>query len=144
MVTVILFSAVTAGSTEKCPNLRAFLENGWVVHCEKEFKSILEEKLLEFTPQFGSSLVLDHAEYYRSEFSYNYYLAIWVVIWDRISTDKDEMWGDVAFSLTGPGTKNYIEIRWYDPLAKKKHIVCNPDYLCCLSTKIPLAYNTIF
>ena len=69
---------------------------------------------------------------------------MWIVILDRVSTAREEMWGDVAFIKTGPCMDEYTEVRWYDPVTKKKHIVCNPDYAFCLTTKVPLAYNTIF
>lgn len=140
----ILLCFTNADCCDQCPNARVFCDNGWVVHSEKEFYSILTEKLNEFTPQIGGDLVLDDAESYISDYSHDYYLIMWVVIWDRISTVKDEMWGDVAFSRTCPHTGEYTEIRWYDPVTKKKHIVFNPEHACCLTTKIPLAYNTIF
>jgi len=140
----ILFYVVNASSSEKCPNEDVFLENGWIIHNEENFDQILEDKLSEFTPEVGTDLIVDQEAYYLSEFSHDMYLIMWVVIWDRVSTSRDEMWGDIAFSRTDPCTGEYTEIRWYDPVTKTKHIVCNPRYFCCLSTKIPLAYNTIF
>ncbi len=140
----ILFYLVNACSAEECPNEKAFLDNGWVIHCEKQFDQILEEKLNEFIPEIGTDLVVDNEASYISDFSHNCYLIMWVVIWDRISTVKDEMWGDVAFSMTCPYSEEYTEVRWYDPATKKKHIVYNPRHACCLTTKVPLAYNTIF
>jgi hypothetical protein len=128
----------------QCPHDKAFGDNGWIIHNEKDFHLILHEKLNEFIPEIGKDLVLDAAESYISDFSHDYYLIMWVVIWDRVSTERDEMWGDVAFSMTGPATEEYTEVRWYDPITKKKHIVCNPEYAFCLTTKVPLAYNTIF
>lgn len=144
IILTILVFFVNAYSSEKCPNEKAFLDNGWVVHSEKAFNQILEEKLNEFIPEVGIDLVLDDAESYKSDFSHDYYLIMWVVIWDRISTVKDEMWGDVAFSRTCPYTGEFTEVRWFDPVTKKKHIVFNPKHACCLTTKVPLAYNTIF
>lgn len=140
----VLCCFVNAYSAERCPNEKAFLDNGWVVHSEKDFHRILEEKMNEFIPEIGIDLVLDDAENYKSDFSYDYYLIISIVIWDRISTARDEMWGDVALSRTCPNTGECIEVRWYDPETKTKHIVFNPKYACCLTTKVPLAYNTIF
>lgn len=92
----------------------------------------------------GTDLVVDDIECYHSDFSHDTYLYMWIVILDRVSTVRDEMWGDVAFARIGQDGKEYIEIRWYDPATKKKHIVCNPEYVFCLTTKVPLAYNTIF
>ena len=140
----ILLIFVNAYSSEECPNEQAFQENGWVIHDEKDFHQILAEKLNECIREIGTDLVLDGAESYISDFSYDYYLIMWIVILDRVSTVKDEMWGDISFSKTGPYTKEYTEVRWYDPATKKKHIVCNPKHAFCLTTKIPLAYNTIF
>jgi len=140
----ILFFFVIPCYSEDCPNENAFLDNGWIVHSEKDFDQIVEKKLQEFLPEIGKDLVLDDAESYKSDFSHDYYLIMWVVILDRISTVKDEMWGDVAFSRTCPYTGEYTEVRWYDPVTKKKHIVFNPRHVCCLTTKVPLAYNTIF
>ena len=140
----MLFYAVIASSSEECLHQEAFVKNGWVVHNGEKFKEILEEKLKEFIPEIGTDLILDHAAFYVSDFSHDDYLIAWVEIWDRVSTERDEMWGDVAVSATGPCREEYIEIRWYDPIEQKRHIVCNPDFLSCLSTKIPLAYNTIF
>ena len=140
----ILCSCAAGYASEKCPHETAFLEDGWVIHSENDFHQILEEKLVEFLPEMGEDLVLDHAEFYLSEFSHDNYLIMWIVIWDRVSTTTDEMWGDVAFSWTDTCRKEFIELRWYDPTTRRKHIVCNPDYVCCLSTKVPLAYNTIF
>lgn len=92
----------------------------------------------------GGDLIVDNEESYISDFCHNEKLILWVIILDRISTSRGEMWGDVAFSRTGPDTREYTEIRWYDPQTKKKHIVCNPKHVFCLTTKVPLAYNTIF
>ena len=140
----IMFYVALANALAECPNQQAFMDSGWVVHNGKSFHQIVDKKLDEFLPQVGTELVLDHAEFYKSDYSHNHYLIMWIVIWDRVSTPRDEMWGDVAVTMTGPNSEEYIEIRWYDPVKKEKHIVCNPDYVCCLSTKIPLAYNCIF
>jgi hypothetical protein len=140
----ILFCCVNAFSCERCPNEKAFWDTGWVVHSGQDFDRILKEKLNELNPEIGTDLVLDDAESYISCFSHDYYLIMWIVIWDRTSTVRDEMWGDIAFSRTGPNTEDYTEVRWYDPVTKKKHIVCNPEHAFCLTTKVPLAYNTIF
>jgi len=140
----ILFCFVNACPAEECPNEKAFWDRGWIIHSEKDFDQILKEKLNEFQLEAGTDLVLDDAESYISDFSHDYYLIMWVVIWDRVSTVKDEMWGDIAFSRTCPYTGEYTEIRWYDPVTKTKHIVFNPEHACCLTTKVPLAYNTIF
>jgi len=140
----ILFCSLNAYSAEECPNEKLFWVNGCVVHNAKDFAQILEEKLNEFIPDVGTEFILDDAESYKSDYSHDYYLIMWVEIWDRISTERDEMWGDVAFSRTCPYTGEYTEIRWYDPVTKKKHIVFNPAHACCLTTKVPLAYNTIF
>jgi len=144
VVLSILVFFVHAYAVEECPHEKAFCDNGWVIHNAENFQQILQEKLKEFTPQIGTDLVLDAAESYISDFSCDYYLIMWVVIWDRVSTPKDEMWGDVALSMTGPCSEEYTEIRWYDPVTKTKNIVCNPQHAFCLTTKIPLAYNTIF
>lgn len=144
IVMSILFCCINAYSSEECPHERAFVDNGWVIHNSNYFDQILQEKLNEFIPEFGADLVLDDAESYISDFSHNTYLIMWIVILDRVSTAKEEMWGDVAFIKTGPCMNEYTEVRWYDPVTKKKHIVCNPDYAFCLTTKVPLAYNTIF
>ncbi|MGB3221823.1 MAG: hypothetical protein WBB23_03400 [Desulforhopalus sp.] len=144
IVLCILLSFVSAYSEEACPNDQAFLEAGWIIHCDGDFEHILQQKLNEFRLEVGRDLILDDAECYKSDFSHDYYLIMRVVIWDRVSTGRDEMWGDVAFSMTGPYSADYIEVRWYDPITKKKHIVFNPKYACCLTTKVPLAYNTIF
>lgn len=148
MITIVLVSVLLYASAvdvlAECPNQKAFMDSGWVVHNGQNFHKILEKRLSEFLPQVGKDLVLDHAEFYKSDYSHNHYLIMWVVIWDRLSTARDEMWGDVAVTMTGPNSDEYIEIRWYDPVRKEKHIVCNPDYVCCLSTKVPLAYNCIF
>ncbi|MFT5731291.1 MAG: hypothetical protein ACI8PB_005489 [Desulforhopalus sp.] len=92
----------------------------------------------------GEDLIVDDEESYISDFCHNEKLILWIVILDRISTSKTEMWGDISFSRTGPDTEEYTEIRWYDPETKTKHIVCNPEHVFCLTTKVPLAYNTIF
>ncbi len=135
---------VHAYAAEECPNKKAFCDNGWIMHNDKDFQRILQEKLKEFTAEIGTDLVLDDAESYISDFSYDYYLIMWVVIWDRVSTGQDEMWGDVALSMTGPCSEEYTEIRWYDPVTRTKHVVYNPQYVFCITTKVPLAYNTIF
>ncbi len=140
----ILFCFVNVYASEECPNEKAFLDNGWIVHSEKDFDKILEEKLNEFVPEVGTNLVLDDAESYISDFSHDCYLIMWVMVWDRVSTVRDEMWGDIVLSRTCPYTGEYTEIRWYDPVTKKKHIVYNPEHACCLTTKVPLAYNTMF
>lgn len=128
-----------------CPNEKAFCDNGWVVHGKEEYSYLVNRKLSEFLPQVGRDLVLDHAEYYVSDFSHDPYLIISIVIWDRVSTENDEMWGDVAIASTGSLNEECIvEIRWYDPVTKKKHIIFNSQHACCLTTKVPLAYNTIF
>ena len=139
----MLYSADGFGA-EACPNEKKFVENGWIVHAGEDFDSILKEKLSGFLPEIGHDLVVDFQESYISDFSHDEYMIVWVVIFDRLSTGRDEMWGDVAFSKTGPCSNEYTEIRWYDPVTKQKHIVCNPAYACCLTTKVPLAYNTIF
>lgn len=140
----ILFHVVNGSACEVCPNEKGFCDHGWVIHNGEDFAEILHNKLNEFMPEVGRDLVVDDAESYMSHYSHDTYLIMWIVIFDRISTQKDEMWGDVAFIKTGPHTENYTEVRWYDPETKKKHIVCNPEYAFCLTTKVPLAYNTIF
>ena len=140
----ILCCVVNVYACDQCPNEKDFSAGGWIIHSKKDFDQILKEKLDEFIPEVGTDLVLDDAESYISDFSYDCHLIMWIVIWDRISTERDEMWGDVAFSRTGPHTEEYTEVRWYDPATKTKHIVCNPEYACCLTTRVPLAYNTIF
>ena len=139
-----LFCYMHAYCSEKCPHEQSFVDDGWIIHCGECFEQILQEKLNEFNPQIGSDLVLDDAESYISDFSHDTYLIMWIVILDRVSTARDEMWGDVAFIKTGPCMEEYTELRWYDPVTKKKHIACNPEYAFCLTTKVPLAYNTIF
>lgn len=144
MLLSIMFYVVNGNACEICPNEKAFCDHGWIIHNSREFVQILKKKLDEFSPQVGKDLVLDDAESYMSHYSHDAYLILWIVIFDRVSTHRDEMWGDVAFIKTGPHTEDYAEIRWYDPATKKKHIVCNPAYAFCLTTKAPLAYNTIF
>ncbi len=147
IILTILFYCLHVFPCEKCsecPNTEAFNNNGWVIHSETDFDQILDQKLNEFIPEIGTNLVLDFDEYYKSDFSYDYYLIISILILDRVSTPRDEMWGDVAFAKTTYEQAEYIELRWYDPATKKKHIVRNAKYVCCLSTKVPLAYNTIF
>ena len=141
---LVLFCAVEGYACERCPNEDAFCKDGWVIHDGKDFDAILLEKLSEFLPEIGGDLVLDDAESYLSDFSHDEYLLMWIIIYDRVSTCKDEMWGDVSFAMTGPYAKEFTELRWYDPATKKKHIVCNPEYAFCLTSKVPLAYNTIF
>lgn len=141
---IFFFTFAVHCHSEECPNVQAFQEHGWVIHSEKEFGRILAQKLDEFLPEVGTDLVLDDAESYISDFSHDYYLIMWVIIFDRVSTRRDEMWGDVAFSRTCPYTGEFTEVRWYNPVTKEKHIVFNPDHACCLTTKVPLAYNTIF
>lgn len=140
----ILLCSVDVYSCEKCPNETAFLHHGWVIHSQQHFEEILEEKLSEFMVQYGNDLVLDDAESYVSDFSHDCDMIMWIIILDRVSTTKDEMWGDIAFSKTGPNAEEFTEVRWYDPVTKTKHIVCNSDYAFCLTTNVPLAYNTIF
>lgn len=140
----LLLCTVTAYSAHDCPHSKDFVTQGWIVHDENDFHRILHEKLNEIIPEIGCDLVQEYAESYISDYSHNYYLIMWVVIWDRVSTARDEMWGDVALSRTCPHTGEYTEIRWYDPVTKKKHIVFNPAHSCCLTTNVPLAYNTIF
>lgn len=88
--------------------------------------------------------MVDFEESYISDFCHKDRVILWIVIFDRVSTPRDEMWGDISFARTGPDTSEYTEIRWYDPATKTKHIVCNPTHVSCLTTKVPLAYNTIF
>lgn len=148
MKAIILLSILVcfthAYSCDLCPNESAFGDKGWVIHSGNDFHKILEEKLSEFIPEVGTDLVVDDAESYISDFSHDHYLIMWVVILDRVSTVKDEMWGDVAFTKIGPYAEEFVELRWYDPTTKTKHIVCNPEHAFCLTTKVPLAYNTIF
>lgn len=142
---VILLGCLYGKGSACCPNEKDFCESGWIVHSEEEFSELVNLKLEEFLPQVGEDLILDHAEYYVSDYSHDAYLIISIVIWDRLSTDRDEMWGDVAIASAGSLTENCIvEIRWYDAISKKKHIAYNSNYACCLTTKVPLAYNTIF
>ncbi|WP_419176799.1 hypothetical protein [Desulfosediminicola sp.] len=141
---VLLLQAAVCFATGDCPNHDAFREQGWVIHDKEEFNQILTQRLEDFLPQVGKDLVLDQDEYYKSCYCYDDYLIMQIVIYDRLSTCRDEMWGDVAFALTGNFDGDYVELRWYDPVSKEKHIVCNPDYVCCVTTKVPLAVNTIF
>lgn len=94
--------------------------------------------------ELGADLIVDFEESYISDFCHDENLILWIVILDRLSTSKTEMWGDISFTRTGPDTSDYTEIRWYDPLTRTKHIVCNPKHVFCVTTKVPLAYNTIF
>ena len=98
----------------------------------------------ECRKEFGADIVVDFEESYISDFCHDDKLILWVIIFDRISTSQAEMWGDISFTRTGPNTQDYAEIRWYDPVTKKKHIVCNSEHVFCLTTRVPLAYNTIF
>lgn len=140
----ILLSLTTISLAAECPHEKAFRDSGWIVHDSGKFHQILHEKRCECLSHSGGDFVLDGAESYISHYSYNSYLIMWIVILDRVSTLKDEMWGDVAFASTSPYEEEYIEIRWYDPITRTRHIVCNPDHVYCLTTKVPLAYNTIF
>lgn len=144
IIGVLLLQATISYANEDCPNHKAFREKGWVIHDTEEFNRLLSQRLEEFMPQLGADLVLDQAEYYKSCYCHDDYLIMQIVIYDRLSTCQDEMWGDVAFAMTGNFDGEFVELRWYDPVAKEKHIVCNPDHTCCLTTKVPLAYNTIF
>lgn len=141
---VLLLQAAVGFASGDCPNHDAFREKGWVIHDKEEFSRILTRRLEEFLPQVGKDLVLDQDEYYKSCYCYDDYLIMQIIIYDRLSTCRDEMWGDVAFAMTGNFDGDYVELRWYDPVSKEKHIVCNPDYVCCVTTKVPLAVNTIF
>jgi len=146
ILTILLYSVQVFSNEEcsECPNTQAFIESGWVIHSEEDFAQILEQKLNEFIPEIGADLRVDFIEFYKSDFSHDYYLIMSIVILDRVSTPRDEMWGDIAFTKTDCASSEYIELRWYDPVTKKKHIVRNADYVSCVSTKVPLAYNTIF
>ena len=144
IIFTILSYFVNAFPCDQCPHTLVFSENGWIIHDEKDFNQILEQKLRDFIPEIGADLILEYAEYYKSDFSHDYYLIMSILIFDRISTPRDEMWGDVSLAKTDYNSDEYVELRWYDPATKKKHIVCNSKYVCCLSTKVPLAYNTIF
>ena len=42
----ILFCFVNVYASEECPNEKGFLDTGWIVHSEKDFDKILEEKLI--------------------------------------------------------------------------------------------------
>ncbi|TKB07333.1 hypothetical protein [Desulforhopalus sp. IMCC35007] len=106
--------------------------------------TILQEILPACIAEFGGDLVLDNEESYISDFCHDEQMILWVFILDRLSTDRDEMWGDISFSRTGPDTMEYTEVRWYDPHTQTKHIVCNAKHVFCLTTNVPLAYNTIF
>jgi len=120
------------------------MDKGWIIHSGHNFAQILERKIHECRCKIGEDLVVDDEESYISDFCHNERLILWIVILDRISTSHGEMWGDISFSRTGPDTEEYTEIRWYDAETKTKHIVCNPEHVYCLTTKAPLAYNTIF
>lgn len=144
IMSTIFVCLLSAYVSEACSNEKAFCDSGWIIHSTDDFDQIVKKKLIEFIPEIGTDLVLDHAECYMSDFSHDEYLIMWIVIWDRLSTCNDEMWGDVAIVKTGSCTEEYVEVRWYDPVTKQKHVVYNPKYACCLTTKVPLAYNTIF
>lgn len=141
----ILFTCIKCYAFERCPHEKHFSQGGWIIHHPADFFQIAKQKLHQFLPEIGSDLVFDHGEYYHSAYSHDPQEAMWIVIWDRLSTGRDEMWGDVAISSTGLLEVEHIfEIRWYDPVDKKKHIIFNSNYACCLTTRVPLAYNTIF
>lgn len=140
----LLFFVTAASSHECCPHVQAFKDKGWVIHKAQDFTDILTAKLQECLPEFGHDLILDAEESYVSDFCHDQKLLLWVIVLDRISTPRAEMWGDISFTKTAPHTETYIEVRWYDPQTKTKHIVCNPEHVFCLTTKVPLAYNTIF
>ncbi|MFT5700823.1 MAG: hypothetical protein ACI8ZB_003708 [Desulforhopalus sp.] len=122
----------------------AFKDKGWVIHNGEKFVQILDNKIHECVAELGDDLILDAEASYISDFCHDENLILWVIVLDRISTAQAEMWGDISFSRTDPHTKEYIEVRWYDSQTKMKHIVCNPEHVFCITTKVPLAYNTIF
>lgn len=63
--------------------------------------------------EMGTDLVVDDIECYHSDFSHDAYLYMWIVILDRVSTARDEMWGDFAFARTGAPVEEYIEVRYF-------------------------------
>ena len=148
MRALLLFAGILCWANiavaENCPNETAFRDSGWVVHDGSKFQQILKARLQEFLPQLGKDLVVDSEASYISDYSHDEHMIMWIVVLDRLSTDREEMWGDVSFAKTGPCAQSYTEVRWYDPDSRTKHIVCNPEFTCCLTTKVPLAYNTIF
>lgn len=135
----LLFASYAIALAE-CPNHRLYIEDGWVIHDCDCFHQVVQERLKEFRPEVGRDLIRDSEGFYNPGYSQDFYLILWVEIWDRLSTGRNEMWGDVALAKTGPHSDEYVEIRWYDPRTKTKHIVCNSQYVCCTSTKVPLAY----
>ncbi len=126
------------------PYEKAFRDEGWIIHGGHNFTTILESKIGECLHELGGDFIVDFEESYISGFCNDENLILWIVILDRLSTSQSEMWGDISFTRTGPDTREYMEVRWYDPQTKKKHIVCNPEHVFCITTKVPLADNTIF
>lgn len=91
IVIAVLLQAAVSLANQDCPNHKAFMENGWLIHGNGEFDQILAQRLAELLPEAGRDLILDQAEFCMSCYCYDDYLIMQIVIYDRLSTCRDEM-----------------------------------------------------
>lgn len=134
---------VQSFATVDCPDYD-YKENGWVIHNTSEFDQILLDVQSLVANGIDNSTIVEDIDGFlvtnNSQISPDLFMK--VNTWDVLSTSQEVMYGDIAIFSDLLTPENALEVRWFD--GKNKHIVYNDKYMLCISTKQPVAPNTIF
>jgi hypothetical protein len=136
-----------------CFTNEMFEQKGWIIHDSEQFDAIVKDKIQELKSSVESGkTVFDMQGVYENKFSYVYFELFKTEAWISTPVDYVLRRGDFVFTTVaasegyggqdGNKVGDYVEVRWFD--GNDKHIVSNLNLESCISTKPPLAMNTLF
>ena len=65
-----------------------------------------------------------------------------VFVFDKITTERDLMFGDYAYAVTTDNERTVVEIRWFD--GTNRNIVIHSSHLTCFTEDAPFVENSVY
>ncbi len=141
---VLIFSTTVFAQVKACTTDSAYKNTGWEVVYPKDFDAFYAvfEKVLKAEIQSGELVDdLDSILSTTSSVQAGSSLYMRAQTWDRLSTPRDEMYGDLAVFTNKFAPEEVLEVRWYTN--SKKFVAVNSKHLRCVSVIVPYAVNSI-
>ena len=142
MIRALCFVSLALASTvahAACESDAKFKKDKWVVHPSDQFAA-LSQKILAEKDANPADFVYDTQGGFNSDEAHR---QVSLISYDRLSTPKTEMWGDLVTIVTTTD-RELVEVRWYDAAGKTKNLVFNPKFQSCATSVYDQAGNTLF
>ncbi len=136
----------TSSFASNCSNEILYKNAGWVIHEPTEFTEIFN--IINAKIETGmKAQTLDYDIYaiYSFENGTSAERPNFIAemnTWDDFSTNKDEMWGDIAIYTNFDHNSAPVEIHWYEN--GQKHIVTNPLEVECINMPPTATINSVY